>query len=255
MTVEPKVPLSNWGRDLKNRGQTLETPPPPHPPPPPPQSSNRQSQMEVPCCRLTLQTTQRKLAKECIDLAAEICTARLVSPVTMIMPAKSICVCLELLTLQAGLILFAEFTRQIQVSQTHLQFHFSVSAQDGIVALGKVHTRSAPSLSSLPKVALETVPIFSGWTQIVLGIGGWNVGRFLSPLLFPSRDQCCNDLPFPCPERSSSLGAPLPWQAVDQMWYLLCLPVYLPVHSHWLRRAQDSRSKEVFVAEDCMVVC
>ena len=36
----------------------------------------------------------------------------------------------------------------------------SVSAQDGIVALGKAHTRSAPSLSSLPKVALETVPIF-----------------------------------------------------------------------------------------------
>ena len=36
----------------------------------------------------------------------------------------------------------------------------SVSAQDGIVALGKAHTRSARSLSSLPKVALETVPIF-----------------------------------------------------------------------------------------------
>ena len=37
----------------------------------------------------------------------------------------------------------------------------SVSAQDGIGALGKAHTRSAPSLSSLPKVALETVPIFA----------------------------------------------------------------------------------------------
>ena len=37
----------------------------------------------------------------------------------------------------------------------------SVSAQDGIVALGKAHTRSAPSLSSLPKVALETVPVFA----------------------------------------------------------------------------------------------
>ena len=36
----------------------------------------------------------------------------------------------------------------------------SVSAQDGIVALGKAHTRSAPSLSSLPKVALDIVPIF-----------------------------------------------------------------------------------------------
>ena len=39
-------------------------------------------------------------------------------------------------------------------------FQFPVSAQYGIVALGKAHTRSAPSLSSLPKVALETVPIF-----------------------------------------------------------------------------------------------
>ena len=36
----------------------------------------------------------------------------------------------------------------------------SVSAQGGIVALGKAHTRSAPSLCSLPKVALETVSIF-----------------------------------------------------------------------------------------------
>ena len=37
----------------------------------------------------------------------------------------------------------------------------SVSAQDGIIALGKAHTCSAPSLSSLPKVSLETVPIFA----------------------------------------------------------------------------------------------
>ena len=37
----------------------------------------------------------------------------------------------------------------------------SVSAQDGMVALGKAHARSAPSLSSLPKVAIKTVPIFA----------------------------------------------------------------------------------------------
>ena len=36
----------------------------------------------------------------------------------------------------------------------------SVSAQDGIAALGKAHTRSVPFLNSLSKVALETVPIF-----------------------------------------------------------------------------------------------
>ena len=40
------------------------------------------------------------------------------------------------------------------------QFSVSVSAQDGIVAHEKAHARSAPSLSSLPKVALETVPTF-----------------------------------------------------------------------------------------------
>ena len=40
-----------------------------------------------------------------------------------------------------------------------LQFQF-VSAPDGIVALGMAHTRSAPSLSTLPKVALGTEPIF-----------------------------------------------------------------------------------------------
>ena len=35
------------------------------------------------------------------------------------------------------------------------------SVQDGIVALGKAHTHSALSLSSLPKVALKTMPIFA----------------------------------------------------------------------------------------------
>ena len=50
-----------------------------------------------------------------------------------------------------GLFSFSSFLISVSVS---------VSAQDGIVALGKAHTRSAPSLSSLPKVALETVPIF-----------------------------------------------------------------------------------------------
>ena len=48
----------------------------------------------------------------------------------------------------------------LKAHSLQFQFQFSVSAQDGIVALGKAHTRSAPSLSSLPKVALETVPIF-----------------------------------------------------------------------------------------------
>ena len=80
-----------------------------------------------------------------------------------------------------------------------IEVSVSVSAQDGIVALGKAHTRSAPSLSSLPKVALETVPIF-----VLLNTdrsrpweGGMSAAS-LSPLLFPSGGQCCDDLACPC---------------------------------------------------------
>ena len=54
-----------------------------------------------------------------------------------------------------------ERQRKRQRKRQSFSFSFSVSAQDGIVALGKPHTRSAPSLSSLPKVSLETVPIFA----------------------------------------------------------------------------------------------
>ena len=95
----------------------------------------------------------------------------------------------------------------------------------------------------------------SGWTQIVLDLGGWSFGRFLSPLLFPSGDQCWDSLACPCWESFSNHWVPLPCQAADQMWYLPCLPVYPPVHFHWLQRAQDSRSTEVFVAEDCAWLC
>ena len=48
----------------------------------------------------------------------------------------------------------------VTLGQGHGQFQFSVSAQDGTVALGKAHMCSTPSLSSLLKVALKTVPIF-----------------------------------------------------------------------------------------------
>ena len=44
-------------------------------------------------------------------------------------------------------------------------------------------------------------------------------------------------------------------KAVDQLWYLLCFLVNLHVHSHWLWCAQDSRSTEVFLAEDCAWLC
>ena len=35
---------------------------------------------------------------------------------------------------------------------------------------------------------------FSGWTQVVLDLGGKNVGRFLSPFHFSAGDQCCDPL-------------------------------------------------------------
>ena len=56
----------------------------------------------------------------------------------------------------------------------------SVSAQNGIVALEKAHERSAPSLWSLVKVALETVPMFVCW----------NTDRF------PSKEGECRPLLF-----------------------------------------------------------
>ena len=111
------------------------------------------------------------------------------------------------------------------------------------------------SHESPPRLPSKQFQYLSGWAQIVLDLGGWIVGRFLSPLLFPSSDHCCDILAWPWSKSSSSLCAPLTFQAANQMWYLLCLPVYLPVHSRWLWHAQNSRSTEVFVAEDCMAVC
>ena len=73
----------------------------------------------------------------------------------------------------------------------------SVSAQGGIVALGKAHTRSARLSAVSPRLPSKQCQYLSGWTQIVLGLAGWNVGRFLSPLLFPSGDQCRDILACP----------------------------------------------------------
>ena len=72
----------------------------------------------------------------------------------------------------------------------------SVSVQDGIVALGKAHTRSAPSLSSLPKVALETVPMFV-WLNTDRS-RPWRVEcrplPFSTPLSFRRSALCCSGL-------------------------------------------------------------
>ena len=57
--------------------------------------------------------------------------------------------------------LLQSLSTEKNLSQCCLFSSVSVSAQDGIVALRKACTRSAPSLSSLPKAAIETVPIFA----------------------------------------------------------------------------------------------
>ena len=139
--------------------------------------------------------------------------------------------------------------------RTKFQFHFQFQLK--MASLRSERPIHAPSrLSAVsPRLPSKQRQYLPSWTQIVLSLGGWNVGRFLSPLLFSSGGQCCDALACPCSKSSSSLWAPLPCQAADQMWYLLCLPVYLPVHSHWLKHAQDSRSTEVFVAEDCVWLC
>ena len=106
------------------------------------------------------------------------------------------------------------------------------SAQKGPYALV-----SSPSLSSLPKVALKTVPMFV-WLNTDCF---WHRREECQPLPFspplPSGDQCHDALAYPCSESSSCFWAPLPCQAADQMRYLLCLLVYLPLHSHRLWHA------------------
>ena len=87
----------------------------------------------------------------------------------------------------------------------------------------------------LPRLPSKQCQCLSCRIEIVPDLGGWNVDCFLSPLLFPLGDQCCDALACPFSESSSSLGAPLACLAANQMWCLMCLPVYLPVHSHWLR--------------------
>ena len=71
----------------------------------------------------------------------------------------------------------------------------------------------------------------------------WNVGRFLSPLLFPSGHHCCGAL------TQSMFLKPLSTSAPPS-----CRPDVLSAVLASLS-AQNSRWTEVFVAEDCLAVC
>ena len=131
----------------------------------------------------------------------------------------------------------------------------SPSAQDGIAPLGKAHTRSAPSLSSLPKVAFETVPIFV-WLNTDRS-QPWRVEcrllPFSTPLSFRRSMLWCSGLSmfrkFLMPPSTSALPNCRP----DVMSAVLAS---LSARSFsLLQHTQDSRSTEVFGAEDCAWLC
>ena len=104
----------------------------------------------------------------------------------------------------------------------------------------------------------------SGWTQIDLDLGGWNVGRFLSPLLFPSGDQCCDALATAAPTSYTLLNNNKPsfvpitrilvnirstWLvdpfALLSLFRLLLLTMFL-VFCFFYRRQTVTKDKEIF---------
>ena len=145
----------------------------------------------------------------------------------------------------------------------------SVSAQNAIIAFGKANMRSAPSLSSFLKIAIETVTMFvwlntdrSGqrWVDYrplpfstplsfrlyMLWCFGLSMSRkFLKPLNTSALPSCRSDVIYAV---FASLSARVARTLSNQQTN------YLLVHSHWLRRAQGSKSTEVFAAKT-MHVC
>ena len=128
-----------------------------------------------------------------------------------------ICICMDVLLLLVlltwespciGITVGISIPRKPKVSSC-CAVSVSVSAQDGIVVLGKAHTRSAPSFSSLPKVALETVPIFV-WLNTDRS-RPWRMECRPLPFSTPlSVDQCCDALACLCrkflkPQNTSAL--------------------------------------------------
>ena len=111
------------------------------------------------------------------------------------------------------------------------------------------HALSPVSQQSAQGCLSKQYQSWSGWTQIVPDLGGQIVDHFLSPLLFPSDDQCCDALACSCPEKSPSFSPPLLCQSVDRLECLLCLPVCLPVRFFWLHHGQVIKSTFNFAAE------
>ena len=136
----------------------------------------------------------------------------------------------------------------------------SVSAQDGIIAFWETSTSSCLVFQQSPwGCARNSANLWLSTDHSQ----PWSTEfqPFSLSILLSISDQCCDTLTCPCSESSSSLWAPLPcqaadqmwrllclqWaplpcQAADQMWRLLCLQVYLSIHSFWLWHAHGSRS-------------
>ena len=111
-----------------------------------------------------------------------------------------------------------------------------VFIQDGSVMLGKAHPCFVSCLSSVWKDTIETEPCWLDWTQAVLELrlqGETLSASFLHFYKVCVDNQCFDALACLCLESFTSLTALLPWQAVDQLWCVLCLSIYLPVHSRW----------------------
>ena len=83
----------------------------------------------------------------------------------------------------------ALLTYAINVDFSHLDLG---CGSDGIIAFGKAPTHPAPSLSSVPMVAPDMVPM-SGWTQIGPDLRGWSVSHFFrSSAVVPQTDSVTN---------------------------------------------------------------
>ena len=101
-----------------------------------------------------------------------------------------------------------------------------------------------PSLSSLQKVALETVPIFV-WLNTD-NSRPWRVEcrplPFSTPLSFRRSVLWCSGLSVL--RKFFKPRAPLLCQAADQMWYLQCLPVCVHVHSQSGQKKKKKKKKK-----------
>ena len=130
--------------------------------------------------------------------------------------------------------------KKLRISRSN----FPMPAQVDIAALGKAHARSAPSPSSLVKVALETEV-----TLLLLNTNS-SCPRTVErrPPHFTTRPSFrWSVLWRSCPP---VLRRFLPFKAVDKSWCLLCMLVCLSVLRLWPWHGQGDRSSVVFAAKE-----